>query len=60
MIDAGTISPGDLELMLVTDSVPDAMTHLETHAIEHFGLIKRKVPRPRKVFGERPLPLKPR
>ena len=37
------------------------MTHLEKHAIQHFGLKKRKVPRPHKVFGEKPLPaVKPR
>src|SRR5687767_8305359 len=55
MVDAGTISPADLDLMLVTDSVSDAMAHLELHAVQHFGLKKRKVPRPRKIFGEKPL-----
>src|ERR671910_2037800 len=50
MVDAGTISAADLDLMLVTDSVPDAMAHLELHAIQHFGLKKRKVPHPRKIF----------
>ena len=55
MADAGTISPADLDLMLVTDSVDEAMAHLELHAIQHFGLKKRKVPRPHKIFGEKPL-----
>jgi uncharacterized protein (TIGR00730 family) len=55
MVEAGTISPADLDLMLVTDSVGDAMAHLELHAIQHFGLKKRKVPRPHKIFGEKPL-----
>jgi uncharacterized protein (TIGR00730 family) len=55
MVKEGTISPADLDLMLVTDSVDEAMTHLELHAIQHFGLKKRKVPRPRKIFGEKPL-----
>jgi uncharacterized protein (TIGR00730 family) len=55
MVDAGTISASDLDLMLVTDSVADAMAHLELHAVEHFGLKKRKLPRPRKIFGEKPL-----
>jgi predicted Rossmann-fold nucleotide-binding protein len=55
MVEAGTISAADLDLMLVTDSVTDAMAHLELHAIQHFGLKKRKVPRPRKIFGEKPL-----
>ena len=30
MVEAGTVSPGDLDLMLVTDSVVDAMAHLES------------------------------
>ena len=59
MVDAGTISSADLDLMLVTDSVKDAMAHLELHAVQHFGLKKRKVPRPHKIFGERPLRSQP-
>jgi uncharacterized protein (TIGR00730 family) len=55
MVEAGTISASDLDLMLVTDSVPDAMSYLELHAVQHFGLKKRKVPRARKIFGEKPL-----
>jgi uncharacterized protein (TIGR00730 family) len=55
MVDAGTISAADLDLMLVTDSVPDAMAHIELHAVQHFGLKRRKVPRARKIFGERSL-----
>ena len=55
MVDAGTISASDLDLMLLTDSVPDAMAHIEQHAVQHFGLKRRKVPRSRKIFGERPL-----
>jgi uncharacterized protein (TIGR00730 family) len=59
MVEAGTISRADLDLMLVTDSVAEAVAHLELHAIQHFGLKKRKVPRPHKIFGERPLAQKP-
>jgi uncharacterized protein (TIGR00730 family) len=55
MIDAGTISPADLDLMRVTDSVPDAMAHIELHAVQHFGLKRRKAPRAKKIFGESPL-----
>ena len=55
MVDAGTISAADLDLMLVTDSVTEAMAHLDLHAVQHFGLKKRKLPRPRKIFGEKPL-----
>jgi uncharacterized protein (TIGR00730 family) len=55
MVDAGTIAPTDLDLMLITDSVDEAMKHLELHAIQHFGLKRRKAPRPHKILGERPL-----
>jgi predicted Rossmann-fold nucleotide-binding protein len=55
MIETGTISAADLDLMLVTDSVPEAMAHLELHAVQHFGLKRRKVPRARRIFGERKL-----
>ena len=55
MVEAGTVAAPDLDLMLVTDSVPDALAHLEQHAIEHFGLKRRKVPRPSKLLGERAL-----
>ena len=52
MIDAGTIAAADLDLMLVTDSVAEAMAHIELHAVQNFGLKRRKVPRARKIFGE--------
>jgi uncharacterized protein (TIGR00730 family) len=52
MVEAGTVSAADLDLMLVTDSVPDAMAHLEHHAVKHFGLKRRKAPRPSRWLGE--------
>jgi uncharacterized protein (TIGR00730 family) len=55
MVDAGTIAAADLDLMLITDSVSDAMAHIELHAVQHFGLKRRKVPRSHKIFGEKPL-----
>jgi uncharacterized protein (TIGR00730 family) len=55
MIEAGTISAADLDLMLVTDSIPDAMAHLERHAVEHFGLKRKKAPRASKWLGENAL-----
>lgn len=36
--DAGAISPDDLDLIKLTDSVDEAMEHLREHAIEEFGL----------------------
>ncbi len=55
MVEAGTVSAGDLDLMLVTDSVADAMAHLEQHAVQRFGLKRRKVPRASRWLGENPL-----
>ncbi len=50
MVAAGTISNTDLDLLLVTDSVDEAMEHIEKHAIRGFGLDK---PRERMaVLGE--------
>lgn len=56
MVEAGTISAKDLDLMLVTDSVPDAMTYLEQYAVKQFGLKRQRRPRPSPLLGEHPLP----
>jgi uncharacterized protein (TIGR00730 family) len=55
MIEAGTVSATDLDLMLVTDSVADAMSHIDQHAIAQFGLKRRKVPKASRWLGENPL-----
>jgi uncharacterized protein (TIGR00730 family) len=52
MVAHGTISVTDLDLFLVTDSVPDAMAHIEHHAIKRFGLRRRKLPPPKSWLGE--------
>lgn len=39
----GTISPDDLKLCLFTDSIEDAIHHLEINAIQKFGLKHEKV-----------------
>jgi uncharacterized protein (TIGR00730 family) len=38
MVAAGTISNTDLDLLLVTDSVEEAMSHIEKHAVRSFRL----------------------
>lgn len=55
MVDEGTISAADLDLMLLTDSVADAMAHIELHAVQQFGLKRRRVPRASRILGEAPL-----
>jgi hypothetical protein len=55
MVAMGTISVTDLDLFLVTDNIPDAMAHIEHHAITRFGLRRRKAPPPNRWLGESPL-----
>jgi len=51
MIRQGAVAQADLDLLLVTDDLDEAMRHLETHAVKQFGL--RRVRRPSWWLGER-------
>jgi uncharacterized protein (TIGR00730 family) len=53
MIREGAVSRSDLDLFKVTDDLGDAMHHLETHAVDPFGL-KRQA-KPSWWLGERAL-----
>ena len=55
MVASGTMSATDLDLFLTTDSVRDAMAHIEHHAIRRFGLTRRKGPPPRRWLWEEAL-----
>lgn len=61
LLAAGTISPEDLELMLITDDLEEASAHLRRYAIDYFGLQARPKARPMGWLGERGwrLPLRP-
>jgi uncharacterized protein (TIGR00730 family) len=48
-----TIDRIDLDLFLFTDSVAEAIEHINKHAIDNFGLKKRKAFKPLRIFGER-------
>ncbi|QQS47260.1 MAG: TIGR00730 family Rossman fold protein [Acidobacteriota bacterium] len=50
MVGAGTISARDLDLVKLTDSVPEAMAHIEKYAIQKFGL--RRIPKRSWFLGE--------
>jgi hypothetical protein len=55
MITMGAVGEHDLDLFKVTDDLDEAVQHLETHAVDRFGL--RRVPwEPRWWLGERGLP----
>jgi hypothetical protein len=45
----GAISPEDLNLLLVTDDIEEAIAHLERNAIDRFAL---RAPRPSRWLGE--------
>ena len=51
MTAEGTISSGDLNLMLVTDDIEEAMDQIRFYAIERFGL-RRVVMKPSPLLGE--------
>jgi uncharacterized protein (TIGR00730 family) len=50
MVEAGTIGPEDLNLVMLTDSMDEAMAHIQKHAIEKFGL--RPAPKRSRLLGE--------
>ena len=53
MVDEGAISRSDLDLLIITDDLDQAISHLEANAVVAFGL--RRVPRraPRWWLGEK-------
>lgn len=51
MVRQKTISPEDLNLLMLTDSVEEAMAHIEQHAVEKFEL--KRVPKPIRILGEK-------
>jgi hypothetical protein len=53
MIREGAVSASDLDLFKVTDDLDEAMHHLETHAVDPFGL--KKPTKPSWWLGERAL-----
>lgn len=55
MIAGGTISPEDLDLMLFTDSIDEAIAHLEVKAVKQFKLRRARVPKESAILGEKGL-----
>jgi len=53
LVQAGTIGTKDIDLFLLTDSIDDAVAHIEKYAIQQFGLKKVKKMRPLAWLGER-------
>ena len=53
LVSEKTINPDDINLFLFTDSVDEAIAHVEKNAIETFGLRKVRKYRPFRWLGER-------
>jgi uncharacterized protein (TIGR00730 family) len=51
MDEERTIGALDLDLVLVTDSVEEAMAHIDRHAVIRYGL--RRAPTPTRILGEK-------
>ena len=51
MAENESISPEDMKLLFVTDSVEDLITHIESHSIKKFGLVKKEI-KPNWWLGE--------
>jgi uncharacterized protein (TIGR00730 family) len=54
MVDAGTVSPSDLEFLYFTESVAETMDIVRTQAIKRFGL-KPSRKQPWRILLERPI-----
>lgn len=54
MVPEGTISPNDIDRILITDSPEEAAAELSRAAKERFGLRWQPVVKPQAIFGERP------
>ncbi len=52
MVEEGTIHDTDLQLFLLTDSIDEAMKHIELYAIKRFNLSKKQLPKRFSILGE--------
>ena len=52
MVTAGTIAADDLQLLLVTDDLEEALAHIKRYAIDGFGLHARSLPKASRWLGE--------
>lgn len=58
MVREKTISQEDVKLFLFTDSIAEAISHIQKYAVEGFGLKKKRKMRPSRILGEYNLSLK--
>ena len=53
MINNGMIDEKDIDLILLTDSIQEAIDYIDLHATKRFGLDVREIPRPSIILGEK-------
>jgi len=53
MVKEGTISPEDIDLFYVTDSVEEAMEYIKVNIVDKYGVISKKVPQPSSILLEK-------
>jgi uncharacterized protein (TIGR00730 family) len=53
MVKEGTISPEDIDLFFVTDSIEEAMEHIKVNIVDKYGVILKKVPQSSRILLER-------
>jgi len=56
LIARGTISPEDLDRLIITDSIDEAINKITESAVKEFGFRWRKRPKPKWVLGEEKKP----
>ncbi|GEP43916.1 TIGR00730 family Rossman fold protein [Brevifollis gellanilyticus] len=55
MLKGSTISPEDIDLICWTDSVEEAIEHLQDKAVKQFGLVRETTPDSSALLGEKSL-----
>ncbi|MGI9533651.1 MAG: TIGR00730 family Rossman fold protein [Thermodesulfobacteriota bacterium] len=53
MIQNGMIDKKDMDLLLLTDSIHEAIEYIDEHATKRFGLDLREIPKPSIILGEK-------
>lgn len=53
MVEKETISPSDIDLFFVTDSIEEAMEHIKVNIVDNHELNLKKVPKPSRMLLEK-------
>ncbi len=53
MVDEQTIDPHDLDLLIVTDTVEEAVSYIKANIVDKFGIRLKKIPKASKILLEK-------